>query len=245
MARFYLPPQSWSAPAWELTGDEAHHAARVMRIKKGDACIVFDGLGRAAHATVAESPRNTSVLLTPGQPLPATAPIAHITLCQSVPKGSNMDLVIQKAVELGVSKIIPLITDRTIVRLDAKEAAAKHLKWQRTALEACKQCGQNTLPVIEPPALFTDWLNGGIATGLNVIASLAPGARPVRAVLEEARADGVRQASLLVGPEGDFTPAETAAALQAGFSPVTLGPIVLRVETATFFGIAAMRYALD
>ncbi len=245
MARFYLPPQSWSAPVWELTGDEAHHATRVMRIKKGDACIVFDGCGRAARVTVADAPRNSSVLLTPVEELPPTPPIAHITLCQSVPKGSNMDLVIQKAVELGVSKIIPLITDRTIVRLDAKEAAAKHLKWQRTALEACKQCGQNTLPVITPPVLFTEWLKNDVPQGLNIIASLAPGARPIRQTLEEARDKGVKQASLLVGPEGDFTPQETAAALQAGFAPVTLGPIVLRVETATFFGITAMRYALD
>ncbi len=245
MARFYLPPSAWSAPVWELTGDEAHHAARVMRLKKGDACVVFDGMGRAAHATIAEQPRNSGVLLTPGEDLPATPPMAHLTLCQAVPKGSNMDLVIQKAVELGVSVIIPLITDRTIVRLDGKEADAKRQKWQRAALEACKQCGQNTLPVVEQPVLFRDWLNNGIPAGLNIIASLAPGARPVRAVLEEARAAGVRQASLLVGPEGDFTPAETAAALQAGFKPITLGPIVLRVETATFFGIAAMRYALD
>ncbi len=245
MARFYLPPASWSAPVWELTGDEAHHAARVMRLKKGDDCVVFDGLGRAAHATVAEQPRNSSVLLTPGDELPASAPIAHLTLCQAVPKGSNMDLVIQKAVELGVSVIIPLITDRTIVRLDGKEADTKRQKWQRTALEACKQCGQNTLPVVKRPVLFTDWLKNGLPAGLNIIASLAPGARPVRDVLEEARAAGTRAASLLVGPEGDFTAQETQAALEAGFIPITLGPIVLRVETATFFGIAAMRYALD
>lgn len=112
-------------------------------------------------------------------------------------------------------------------------------------MEACKQCGQNTLPEVALPVPFAEWLRGGIPEGLNIIASLAPGVRPVREVLETARSRSVRHASLLVGPEGDFTDRETAMALEAGFVPVTLGPIVLRVETAAFFGLAAMRYALD
>ena len=148
-------------------------------------------------------------------------------------------------IALLFSAIVPLITDRTIVRLNAREAEAKRQKWQRIALEACKQCGQNTLPEVAAPVPFAEWLRGGIPEGLNIIASLAPGVRPVREVLETARSRSVRHASLLVGPEGDFTDRETAMALEAGFVPVTLGPIVLRVETAAFFGLAAMRYALD
>lgn len=128
---------------------------------------------------------------------------------------------------------------------ECREAEAKRQKWQRIALEACKQCGQNTLPKVALPVPFAEWLRGGIPEGLNIIASLAPGVRPVREVLEAARSRSVRHASLLVGPEGDFTDRETAMALEAGFVPVTLGPIVLRVETAAFFGLAAMRYALD
>ena len=104
--------------------------------------------------------------------------------------------------ELGVSAIVPLVTDRTIVRLNAREAEAKRQKWQRIALEACKQCGQNTLPEVALPVPFAEWLRGGIPEGLNIIASLAPGVRPVREVLETARSRSVRHASLLVGPEG-------------------------------------------
>lgn len=245
MARFFLPASEWSSPVWELRGDEAHHAAKVLRLKKGDACVVFDGLGRAARAVVAEAPRSSGVLLEPGEECPPAPALSHLTLCQAVPKGANMDLIIQKAVELGVSAIVPLMTDRTIVRLNAREAEAKRQKWQRIALEACKQCGQNTLPAVETPVPFAEWLRGAETDGLNVIASLVPGVRPVRDVLEEARCRAVKKGSLLVGPEGDFTEQETAAALEAGFVPVTLGPIVLRVETAAFFGLAAMRYALD
>ena len=245
MARFYLPASEWAAPSWELRGDEAHHAAKVLRLKQGDSCVVFDGCGRAAHAVVAEPPRSSGVLLAPGEECPPAPELAHLTLCQAVPKGANMDLIIQKSVELGVSAIVPLLTDRTIVRLNAREAEAKRQKWQRIALEACKQCGQNTLPEVTAPVPFAEWLRRGAPEGLNVIASLVPGVRPVRDVLEEARSRSVRSAALLVGPVGDFTDQETAMALEAGFSPVTLGPIVLRVETAAFFGLAAMRYALD
>ncbi|MDO4410945.1 MAG: 16S rRNA (uracil(1498)-N(3))-methyltransferase [Akkermansia sp.] len=245
MARFYLPAKDWQSSVWELTGDEAHHAARVMRLKKGDKCVVFDGEGRAANAEVAESPHGNSVLLIPGDMCEEKQELAHITLCQSVPKGSNMDFIIQKAVELGVSAIVPLITERTIVRLNVKEASAKQKKWQRTALEACKQCGQNTLPIVHTPIYYNEWIQGQLPMGLRVIASLVPGVRPVRDVLEEARVQNIRKVSLLVGPEGDFTDAETQRALDADFVPVSLGPIVLRVETASMFGIAAMRYALD
>ena len=187
MARFFLPPSEWAAPAWELRGDEAHHAAKVLRLQQGDSCIVFDGCGRAAHAVVAEPPRSSGVLLVPGEECPPSPPVAHLTLCQAVPKGANMDLIIQKSVELGVSAIVPLVTDRTIVRLNAREAEAKRQKWQRIALEACKQCGQNTLPKVALPVPFAEWLRGGITDGLNIIASLATGVRPVREVLGAAR----------------------------------------------------------
>lgn len=159
---------------------------------------------------VAEAPRSSGVLLTPGEECPPAPFLASVTLCQAIPKGANMDLIIQKAVELGVSAIVPLITDRTIVRLNAREAEAKRQKWQRIALEACKQCGQNTLPAVELPVPFAEWLGRGVPDGLNVIASLVPGVRPVRDVLEEARGRSVKKASLLVGPEGDFTEQETA-----------------------------------
>ena len=87
MARFFLPPSEWSAPVWELRGDEAHHAAKVLRLRQGDACVVFDGRGRAAHAVVAETPRSSGVLLTPGAECPPAPALASVTLCQAIPKG--------------------------------------------------------------------------------------------------------------------------------------------------------------
>lgn len=245
MARFYLPPTQWDGEAPVLRGDEARHAARVMRLRPGDECEVFDGLGRAARAVILDSGTPSQVPLRIEQDADPLPELPRLTLCQSIPKGGNMELIIQKAVELGVTSIVPLITEHTVVRLSDKDRTAKQSKWQRIALEACKQCGQNVLPVVDAPLSLTEWIARAPLAELRIIASLAPGARPVRDVLEEARADGCRSAMVLVGPEGDFSDAETRLALQSGWIPVTLGPIVMRVETATFFCLSVLRYSLD
>ena len=151
-----------------------------------------------------------------------------------------MDLIVQKSVELGISAIQPLITRNTVVQ----PGDGKSEKWRRNALEACKQCGQDNLPVIAEPLAFDPWLSTQAdAPGLKIIASLAPGALPLRQILQAHPA--TLQATLLVGPEGDFSPEETAAAIDAGFHPASLGSIVLRVETATLFCLSALRYQFD
>ena len=150
-----------------------------------------------------------------------------------------MDLIVQKAVELGVASIQPIITRRTVVQVEADDADRKSSKWQRVALEACKQCGQDLLPAVEPAKTFSDWLPTA-GESLKVIASLFSGARPLREIL---RSDEVpTEMAWLVGPEGDFTEDEGEAAIAAGFLPASLGEIVLRAETAAFFAISAVRY---
>jgi 16S rRNA (uracil1498-N3)-methyltransferase len=235
MPRFLLPAEAWhTAPA--LTGDEARHLSQVLRIKPGETVTVFDGLGRRAEAEVLTVSRDRVLLKirdfqTPPAPLPA------ITLAQAIPKGKNMDLIVQKAVELGIARIQPLVTKNTIVH----PGEGKSDKWRRTALEACKQCGQDTLPQIADPLPFGRWIaSPDELPGLRLIASLAPGAKPLRETLRAH--PGTTAATLLVGPEGDFTAEETQQALDAGFLPVSLGDIVLRVETATFYCLSALRY---
>lgn len=221
-----------------LTGDEAKHAAQVMRLRRGDSVTVFDGRGRSAKAEIADvSKSEIRLILGEAKSSPALSP--EICLAQAVPKGKTMDLIVQKAVELGVNSIQPLITRHTVVQVDEEDASKKASKWQRVALEACKQCGQDLLPEVSPPRNFSDWV--GVAAGdLKIIASLFPGARPLRDILREAPVP--RRVVLLVGPEGDFSLAEGESALEAGFLPATLGSIVLRAETAAFFGISALRY---
>jgi 16S rRNA (uracil1498-N3)-methyltransferase len=122
-----------------------------------------------------------------------------------------------------------------------EDADRKSGKWQRVALEACKQCGQDLIPQVEAAADFSDWLGRAGEGGLKIIASLYPGTLPLKEILHAAGSP--EAVTLLVGPEGDFTSEEAAAAVAAGFQPATLGPIVLRAETAAFFGISALRYA--
>lgn len=238
MPRFYLPPSDWDTePA--LSGDEARHLSQVLRVKSGEWILVFDGKGRRANAEVLNVSRDR-VPLKLGEISRPLAPLPAISLAQAIPKGKNMDLIVQKSVELGVAAIQPLITRYTVVQ----PGEGKSGKWRRNALEACKQCGQDTLPEIAEPLSFERWIaNQSEAPGLKIIASLAPAARPMREVLRDH--PGTTQATLLIGPEGDFSPEETTAALAAGFLPISLGTIVLRVETATLFCLSALRYEFD
>ena len=244
MHRCYLPVEDLTAGSLSVQGEEAHHALRVMRMRVGDVCEVFNGRGQAVRARVAHA-SGSQMLLETLEALPPLPPVAGITLGIAIPKGALMDLIVQKAVEMGVRRIVPLITERTIVRLSAKEAAAKAEKWRRTALEACKQCGVNDLPQVELPQPYAEYLKRADVGGLRVQCAILPHARPMRETLEAGRAAGHTEAALLIGPEGDFSPAEYAAGEAAGYAPVSLGSIILRVETAVFFAVAAARYALD
>lgn len=237
MARFFLSPEAWSGQP-RLTGDEARHAGQVMRLRAGDRITVFDGCGRSAPAEVLDVAK-PEIQLALGEETVRPPLSPEICLAQAVPKGKTMDLVVQKAVELGVTTIQPLITRHTVVQVDGDDAPRKSSKWQRVALEACKQCGQDLLPEVLPVRDFGDWLPGADGD-LRIMASLFPGARPLREILRAA--DGVRRVTLLVGPEGDFSKEEGAAAVEKGFLPASLGSIVLRAETAAFFGISAIRY---
>jgi len=237
MARFFLSPAAWGEPAI-LEGEEAKHAAQVMRVRRGDRIHVFDGRGRSAAAEIRDVSK-ARILLQLGEVKERAALLPEICLAQAVPKGKTMDLIVQKAVELGVSSIQPLITRHTVVQVGEDDADRKSSKWQRVALEACKQCGQDRIPEIAPVRNFTEWL-ADAGGDLKVVASLFPGAVPLKEILRAAVVP--QRVTLLIGPEGDFSSGEGKAVLEAGFEPASLGSIVLRAETAAFFGISAIRY---
>src|SRR5712692_11417905 len=145
MHRFYISPENWSPDALRLSGAEAHHAGDVLRMKRGDRAVLFNGRGREITAEIVDLTgdelRLRKLHETEMSPLRC-----RITLGQAIPKGKNMDLIVQKAVEIGASEIAPLISERTIVGLDPASAGQKQEKWQQIAIEAAKQCGQNWLP---------------------------------------------------------------------------------------------------
>lgn len=233
--RYFLPAAEWGAGGLMLQGDEAHHCVRVLREQVGDHLIVFDGVGSAVECRIVTASKSQVGLEVVGE-LQKQSRGLRLDLWQAVPKAGNMELIVQKAVELGVSSIQPLETTNTLVKVDEK----KRLKWQRIALEACKQCGQNWLPEVKPSCRLTDALEERSDEGIAIVAALDPRSRPMTDVLSQAPGQNV--AALLVGPEGDLTEAEYDIAIEAGFQPVSLGNIVLRVETASLYCLSVLNY---
>src|SRR2546423_6314345 len=150
MHRFYISPENWNPDALSLSGGEAHHARDVLRTKRGDRAVLFNGRGREVTAEVVDLARDEIRFRKLHES--ETRPLrCRITLGQAIPKGKNMDLIVQKAVEIGAAEIAPLISERTIVDLGSKEAEQKQAKWQQIVIEAAKQCGQNWLPTVHAP----------------------------------------------------------------------------------------------
>ena len=246
MHRFYISPDRWNLDSLSLDEAESHHAIDVLRIQAGERAVVFNGQGVEATVEVV-SVGKRSLDLKRLQHAKSPPLSCRITLAQAIPKGKNMDLIVQKATELGAAAIVPLLSERTVVQVDADDAARKQEKWQATVIEAAKQCGQNWLPVVFAPISTKEFFHEAQRYDLLLIASLQPDARHLKEVLaEQFSFSGTKPASvlILVGPEGDFTPAEISLAKSSGCRPITLGPIVLRTETAALYCLSVLSYEL-
>ena len=246
MHRFYIAPENWHPGALLLTGSEAHHCRTVLRLETADKVVLFNGQGREITAEILSGDAAEIHLrkLHDAQTPPLRC---RITLGQAIPKGKNMDLIVQKAVEIGASEIAPILSDRTVVRLDEESAASKQAKWQTVAIEAAKQCGQNWLPQVQTPQPLAQFFKDHRGFDLQLIGSLQSDAVHLKKILsqfESEHGDRPRNVLMLVGPEGDFTPAELSLARSHGCRPITLGPVVLRVETASIYCLSILSYEL-
>lgn len=241
MHRCFVPPDQWLQQ--EIRHDSAldHYLRDVLRLKTGDRAIVFDGAGREAEVEL-QSPGDAR-----RQPAPlrvveirhATNEVSiRLTLLQAVPKGDRMDWLVEKATELGVYAIRPVVTERGIVRVKPGEKSNRSDRWQRIAESAARQCGTAWVPEVRPVAGLSDSLADGRQADLFLVGSLDPAARPLRDVVRDR--GSLATAALLIGPEGDLTPHELSLARDAGAVPVTFGRRVLRVETAAVYGISIL-----
>ncbi len=234
--RFYCPQTLPECGSFELPAVAAHHASRVLRLRVGDAVQVFDGDGHACDATIAVI-SGKQVVLDNLQPCPASgAPALRIVLAQAMCSGEKMDWVVQKATELGAAEIQPVQTQRSVAKLSGERAEKRTEHWRGVIIAACEQCGRNSLPQAHAPQDFSSWLVHARALPGSKFILLPEGATALHA---QTRPQGA--ATLLIGPEGGFTPDEALTAQQAGFVPVLLGPRVLRTETAAVAGIAALQ----
>lgn len=241
-AHFYLPPPEWEPGPLRLVGDEARHCVQVTRHRAGDVVVVFDGAGRKAEARI-EAAEKHEVRLTLLKEWQVPKPARPLTLLQAVTKGDTFEWILEKAVELGVRRIVPVLAERSVVRLEAREAERKHDKWRRLVLEACKQCGQAWLPELAPPCPLAAALAQKEAACLGLVASLQSGARPLRDLLRGK--EETLCAAVAIGPEGDFSGAEHLRLEQAGWLPWSLGGLVLRSETAAISALAVLSHELN
>lgn len=228
-----------------LAPEESYHLLRVLRGRPGDPVTVFDGQGRRAPARIAAAGRDGAAhleldLAAAQSPPP---PPARILLAQALPKHHLMDGIVQKAVELGAAAVLPLLTERVVADGDAARQAAKADRWRKIAREAARQCGADWIPEVCAPLALP-----GLAAAIRAchrcyVGALAADALPFRQAAAAAR-PLPRGAALMIviGPEGDLTPAEMELLTAAGGVPVSFGAAVLRVETAALYGLSLMHY---
>ena len=235
--RLHLPGPLAAGARRVLEREASHYLCRVLRMGAGAAVEVFDGRGARHAATIADPDARACTLLV-GAPLPAGAesPL-RITLAQCVSASEKMDWTIEKAVELGVAAIAPLLSQRSVVRLDAERSRKRAEHWQRVVVAACMQCGRDRFPELSAAGALSDWVAAS-SGALRLV--LVPGAatRLRELTLPEGH-DGALD--LLVGPESGLSDEEVALATRAGFVPVSLGPRVLRTETAGLAAVAALQ----
>jgi 16S rRNA (uracil1498-N3)-methyltransferase len=246
MHRFHLPPEQCRGSTFTLTDGEAHHAARVLRVQPGERVTVLDGAGGEFHCEVGAVTKR-EVPLRVLEKKVHSAPPWQITLLLAVPKGKIIESIIEKATELGARRILPLLTQRVTTRLEEDDAAEKSAKWQHVAIEAIKQCGAAWLPKVERPLALRDALARDERFDLALVGALQGEARHPREFFrayELQRGARPRSVAIWIGPEGDFTPEELAAIQDVGAKPITLGPLVLRVETAAIYCLSFLNYEL-
>jgi 16S rRNA (uracil1498-N3)-methyltransferase len=232
--RCHVPEAEQWPETVELDRATSHHLVRVLRVTPGAAVTLFNGRGASAEAEVLEAGRSgVTVRVRRRRTTPPVAP--HVTLVQALIRPQPMDSVFRKATEIGASAIQPVITARCVARTRERPD-----RWQKTLVSAAEQCGIDWLPVIEPVRTWSEFLATTGGYDALLLCSLDPAARPLKEVLRGGPA-AVRWAAL-VGPEGDFTPGEAAAAQAAGAVPVSLGCQTLRAETAALYVLACLRY---
>jgi 16S rRNA (uracil1498-N3)-methyltransferase len=233
--RFYVSVALTAQTTLALPEAAAHHAARVLRLRSGDAVTLFNGTGGEYAARItAIGKHDVTVAIERHDPVERESPL-QVTLVQAVSSGERMDLTIQKAVELGVSRIVPVESERCVVRLKGERAEKRVAHWRQVVVSACEQCGRNRIPEVRMILPFDVWLAADENAAQRWV--LLPGART--ALRDLPRPD--KPVELLVGPEGGLTDAEAEAAQRAGFRPVRLGPRVLRTETAAPALLAALQ----
>lgn len=243
MHRFFVAPEQVNGRQFSITGGDARHIGRVLRLVPGDRIVIVTGEGRTFTGeltVVGEDKVNGSLL----EELQTRAePSVQLTVYQGLPKGDKMELIIQKCTEIGVARIVPVTTERSVVKIRPEKAVARVARWQKIAAAAAQQSGRTIIPAVGDLLTFPTAVGEADRYDLSVLPWETARENSLKQILR--KAGPVRSLAVFIGPEGGFTRAEVAAAVAGGFEPVTLGPRILRTETAAIVTAALALYELD
>ena len=244
MQRFFVTPDQVGEDKIRIQGSDVNHMKNVLRMRPGEDVMVSDGNNRQYRCRVEDYPEGEAVLAILEAGLVDTELPSRIYLFQGLPKQEKMELIVQKAVELGVCQVIPVQTRRCVVKLDAKKAAKKVQRWQQIAESAAKQAGRGYIPAVSEVMTFQEALAFSEALDIRLIPyELADGMEGTRKIL-----DGIRpgqSVGIFIGPEGGFEKEEVGRAVEAGALPITLGKRILRTETAGIAVLSILMYRLE
>ena len=244
MQRFFVTPDQVGEDKIRIQGSDVNHMKNVLRMRPGEEVMVSDGNNRQYRCQVEDYPDGEAVLSILEAGLVDTELPSRIYLFQGLPKQEKMELIVQKAVELGVCQVIPVQTRRCVVKLDAKKAAKKVQRWQQIAESAAKQAGRGYIPAVSEVMTFQEALAFSETLDIRLIPyELADGMEGTRKIL-----DGIRpgqSVGIFIGPEGGFEKEEVGRAVEAGAMPITLGKRILRTETAGIAVLSILMYRLE
>jgi 16S rRNA (uracil1498-N3)-methyltransferase len=240
MHRFLIEPGWRTGDEIRIFGDELKHLGQVLRIRIGDTIAVIDGSGAEYVAELLSADRQVAVARRISTTVPDVEPKIAITLLQGIPKSEKMDFIVQKAVELGVARIVPVRTEHVVNR-DPGDMAGKVERWNRVAREAVKQCGRTRVPEVTEPMSLAAALKAH-AGDLGIFLHEHERKKDLKALLKWYTMNRYHRLSILVGPEGGISPAEAEYLAMCGFEPVTLGNRILRTETASLAALAIIMH---
>jgi len=239
MSRFYVKPEDVKGNEILVSEEEVHHIIDVMRLSSGDEVVAFDGTGKEYIGKISNVSKASLKIKIEKINKPKLKSKPYVTLAQALPKKTKIDFIIEKATELGVSEVIPLVTERTIVRLSEDKRTQKNQHWQNIAISASKQCGRLDIPKVRGSLLFNDLLKEIKDYDLAMMACLSESSKPLKEVLSNF--DG-KKILVMVGPEGDFSLKEIKQASSSGIKSISLGRLVLKADTAGLFILSILNY---